>query len=70
MGFLLVEYVTVREVFIDNVQCGSTNTPFEVSNGFHTIDLGANRDYAPPSQRIDVNGEPYQAPRTTTFQPL
>ena len=70
MGFLLVEYPTVREVFIDDVQCGSTNTPFQVSNGSHRIHLGTSHHYTPSSRTIQVNGEPYQAPKTASFQPL
>lgn len=69
MGFLLVEYPTVREVFIDDVQCGSTNTPFQVSNGYHRIDLGTRQNYDPSFRRVEVNGEPYAAPKTTSFQP-
>lgn len=70
MGFLLVEYPTVRQVFIDDVQCGLTNTPFQVSNGSHRIDLGPNQTYSPSFRRVEVLGEPYQAPKTTSFQPL
>ena len=70
MGFLLIVYPTAREVFIDDVQIGFTNTPFQVSNGNHRIDLGTNRDYTPSIRRVEVRGEPYAAPRTTSFQPL
>jgi hypothetical protein len=70
MGFLLIEYPTVRQVFIDDVQCGSTNTPFQVPNGYHRIDLGTNQNYAPSFRRVEVRGEPYQAPKTTSFRPL
>jgi len=70
MGFLLIEYPTVREVFIDDVQCGSTRTPFQVSNGYHWIDLGKNYDYSPSAQRVNVQGEPYQAPVRASFRPL
>jgi PEGA domain len=69
MGFLLVEYPTVREVFIDGVQFGRTNTPLQVSNGYHCIDLGTSYDYSPSVQRVKVQGEPYQAPITASFQP-
>jgi hypothetical protein len=69
MGFLLVEYPIVRKVFIDGVQCGATNTPFQVSNGYHRVDLGTNQDYRPPGQTVEVGGEPYQAPATIAFQP-
>ncbi len=69
MGFLLVEYPTVRQVFIDDVQAGSTNMPFQVPNGYHRIDLGPNRNYAPSFRRVEVYSEPYAAPKTTSFQP-
>ena len=69
MGFLLVEYPTVRRVFIDDVQSGSTNTPFQVPNGRHIIDLGPNPNYAPSFRRVEVRGEPYEAPKTTSFDP-
>jgi hypothetical protein len=70
VGFLLVEYPSVREVFVDGVQCGLTKAPFQISNGYHSVDLGANRDYTPSSLRVRVQGEPYQAPVTASFQPL
>lgn len=69
MGFLLIEYPMVRQVFIDDVQAGLTNTPFQVSNGYHWIDLGMDYDYSPSTQRVKVEGEPYQAPITASFQP-
>jgi hypothetical protein len=70
MGFLLIEYPTDRQVFIDDVQAGSTNTPFPVPNGYHRIDLGTYQNYAPSFRRVEVDGEPYQAPKATSFQPL
>jgi hypothetical protein len=69
MGFLLVEYPTDRQVFIDDVQCGLTNDPFQVSNGSHRITLGTYQNYAPSFRRVEVRGEPYQAPKTTSFEP-
>jgi hypothetical protein len=69
MGFLLVEYPTVRKVFIDDVQAGATNTPFQVPNGRHRIDLGPNQNYEPSFRRVEVRGEPYEAPKTTSFDP-
>jgi hypothetical protein len=69
MGFLLVEFPTVREVFIDDVQCGATNTACQVSNGFHRVDLGTPEDYMPSFRRVEVRGEPSQAPKTTSFLP-
>jgi hypothetical protein len=67
MGFLLVEYATTRKVFIDNVQCGSTNTPFQVPNGRHVVALGPNQNYRPAFRRVEVRSEPYAAPKTTSF---
>jgi hypothetical protein len=69
MGFLLVEFPTVRDVFIDDVQAGKTKTPFQVSNGFHRVDLGTGQDYIPSRRRVEVRGEPYPAPKTTSFMP-
>ena len=69
MGFLLVEYPMVRKVFIDGMPCGATKTPFQVSNGYHQVDLGPDLDYSPYTQRVRVQGEPYQAPITASFQP-
>lgn len=69
MGFLLVEYPTDRKVYIDDAQCGVTNTPFEVPDGRHRIDLGPNDNYEPSFRRVDVQGEPYQSPKTTSFDP-
>jgi hypothetical protein len=69
MGFLLVEYPTDRNVYIDDEQCGRTNTPFQVPNGRHTIDLGPLQNYAPSFRRLVVRSEPYEAPKTTSFDP-
>jgi hypothetical protein len=52
------------------VQIGSTKTPFQVSNGYHSVDLGTNQNYTPSSQRVRVQGEPYQAPVRASFQLL
>jgi PEGA domain len=70
MGFLLIEYPTDRQVFVDDEQVGMTNTPFQVPNGYHRIDLGTYQNYAPSFRRVEVSGEPYQAPKTTSFEPL
>jgi hypothetical protein len=70
MGFLLVEYPTDRQVFIDDVQAGMTNTPFQVPNGIHRIELGLLQNYTPSFRRVEVDGEPYAAPKTTSFTPL
>lgn len=69
MGFLLVEYPTDRKVYIDDEPCGTTNTPFEVPNGRHVIDLGSLENYVPSFRRITVQSEPYEAPKTTSFDP-
>jgi hypothetical protein len=70
MGFLLIEYPTDRQVFVDDEQVGMTNTPFQVSNGYHRIELGLIQNYAPSFRRVEVRSEPYQAPKTTSFEPL
>lgn len=70
MGFLLVEYPTVREVFVDGVQYGMTKTPFQISTGYHRIDLGPSNDYTPSSRRVEISGEPSAAPVRTSFKPL
>jgi hypothetical protein len=70
MGFLLVEYPTIRQVFVDDMQCGVTKTPFQLPNGFHRIDLGPNNDYTPSSRHVQISGEPSAAPVQTSFNPL
>ncbi|HWL41083.1 MAG TPA: hypothetical protein VNO75_12690 [Gemmatimonadaceae bacterium] len=67
MGWLLVRFPTVRQVCIDDAQCGVTNTPLEVPNGHHRVDLGPVLDYSPAARNVVVQGEPYSAPVTTTF---
>ncbi len=69
MGFLLVEYPTDREVFIDGDQVGRTQVPIEVGNGLHEIRLGSGSDYSPPIQTVEVLGEPYDDPKTISFVP-
>jgi len=70
MGWLLVAFPTVRQVCIDDTQCGMTNTPFQVSNGHHRVDLGPLLDYSPAKRSVVVRGEPYSAPVTTAFSEL
>ena len=69
MGFLLVEYPTVRAVYVDDMQYGETRIPFQVSNGNHWIDLGPGNDYTPAFQRVEISGEPSAAPIRAFFMP-
>jgi hypothetical protein len=69
MGFLLVEYPTEQEVFIDGDQSGRTGVPFEVANGQHEVRLGAEGNYSPRVQVVEVLGEPYDDPKTISFLP-
>jgi hypothetical protein len=67
--FLLVEYPTDRAVWVDDQRCGFTNTPIQVGEGHHKIDLGPRANYTPPSQLVEVRGCPYEAPKTISFSP-
>jgi hypothetical protein len=69
MGFLLVEYPTDREVFIDGDQVGRTKVPIEVANGLHEVRLGTGSDYSPQMQTVEVLGDPYDDPKTISFAP-
>jgi hypothetical protein len=70
-GSVLVFWPTVRDVYIDNKLCGTTNAPFDVEIGRHDIDLGAPADYDPPSRKIAVRAmhSPLN-PLRVTFTPV
>jgi hypothetical protein len=70
LGFLLVKYPGRRDVSIDGTQVGITNTPIEVGDGHHLIELAPGVPYVPPAQNVEVDGEPETAPNTISFSPL
>ena len=67
--FLLVQYPADRPVWVDDQKCGFTNVTIQVGEGHHTVDLGPNADYTPPSQFVEVRGCPEEAPKTISFSP-
>jgi len=67
MGYLLVKYQSERDVFVDDEQCGKTNDPFETDDGKHKISLGPGDLYRPLMQKVVVQGEPYENPKTIQF---
>lgn len=67
--FLLVQYPTERDVWVDDQRCGRTNVPIRVGEGHHQINLGPSLDYTPPSQTVEVRGCPAVAPKTISFSP-
>lgn len=70
LGFLYVAYPGSRDVYIDGSQVGTTNTPIEVADGHHQIALAQGVACSPPTQNIEVDGEPETAPKSISFSPL
>ncbi|HXA17477.1 MAG TPA: hypothetical protein VN380_10810 [Thermoanaerobaculia bacterium] len=57
-AWVLVTFPSVRDVYVDSVRFGKTNTAFGVQLGTHTIDLDVPKDYQPPQIVVLVDGTP------------
>jgi hypothetical protein len=67
-GWVLVTFPAVRDVYVDGVRCGKTNTAFNVQLGTHTFDLDIPNDYAPPKIVALIDGTPV-TPTVVAFLP-
>jgi hypothetical protein len=63
MEYVVVRYPDVRNVRIDGQVAGRTRDTLMVDKGHHIFDLGAPRDYQPPSVEKDIQN-------TTSVSPL
>lgn len=51
--YILVDFVEVREILIDDVACGyKTGDVVEIEPGTHTLSLKGQRNYTPPQQDV------------------
>ena len=62
--FIVVNFAEDTPVYVDGIECGTSNAKFIVETGTHTFDLGPRPDYAPRSQTATIVGataaQPYQ----------
>ncbi|MGH8488709.1 MAG: hypothetical protein ACREXS_07590 [Gammaproteobacteria bacterium] len=63
MEYVKVVYPTNRFVFIDGEKGGISNDVLRVEAGTHVFDLGNQKNYAPQSQEVEVEG-------TTVLKPM
>jgi hypothetical protein len=68
-GWVLVTFLTVRNVYVDGVRCGETNTAFNVQLGTHTLDLDEPKDYTPAQIVALIDGTPVN-PTIVAFLPI
>lgn len=66
--FILVEFVTVREVVIDGHASGyKTGEVIELAPGTHTISLAGKKNYNPAIQNVTPTGTSPIQPRIVHF---
>jgi hypothetical protein len=68
-AWVLVTFPSVRDVYVDSVRFGETNTAFSVQLGTHTIDLDEPKDYQPPQIVALIDGTPVK-PTVVPFLPI
>jgi hypothetical protein len=68
-GWVLVTFSSLRDVYVDGVRFGKTNTAFSVQLGTHTIDLDVPKDYQPPQIVALIDGTPV-TPTVVAFLPI
>ena len=68
-SWVLVTFPSVRDVYVDSVRFGKTNTAFSVPLGTHTIDLDVPKDYKPPKIVALIDGTP-TTPTVIAFLPI
>ncbi len=57
-AWIIVTFPSVRDVYVDGVRFGKTNTAFSVQLGTHTVDLDVPRDYTPVQVVALIDGTP------------
>lgn len=67
MEHVFVTYPTNRYVYIDDEQCGYTNSVLNVDAGTHTFTLGPYSNYKPESQVVRVEGTSVLDPLQIVF---
>lgn len=68
-GWVIVPFPVVRDVYVDDVRCGQTNTSFSVQLGTHKFDLDVPKDYQPAVIEASIDGTPVN-PTVVTFLPI
>ncbi len=68
-AWVIVTFPKVRDVYVDGVRSGKTNTAFNVQLGHHTFDLDEPKDYKPAKIALLIDGTPVN-PTVIEFLPL
>jgi hypothetical protein len=68
-GWVLVTFPSVRDVYVDGVRFGKTNTSFNVQLGTHTFDLDVPNDFKPAQIVALIDGTPVK-PTVVAFLPI
>ncbi len=70
LQYVRVKYYRSRNVYIDGVKNGKSNTILRVDAGTHVFDLGPKPNYSPPSIRKKVSGTTAIRPLELRFEPV
>jgi hypothetical protein len=68
--FFRAKYPEKRDVFVDGVRMGQTNSRIEIGKGTYTINLGAPRDYRPKWRRPTIENTSPEEPFILTFEKI
>lgn len=68
-GWVLVTFPEVRNVYVDGVRSGKTNTAFSVQLGKRIFDLDVPKDYTPDEIEALIDGTPVN-PTVVAFLPI
>ena len=69
LQFVRINYYRSRNVYIDGVLGGKTNTIMRVDQGTHVFDLGPDPNYCPEQYRKRVKGTTAISPLVLEFEP-
>ncbi len=68
--WMVVQYPTLRDVFIDGKRAGQTNKPLMVREGTQEVHLGQPVDYTPRKRRVTVTDTSEALPKEISFTPV
>lgn len=70
MEYVIVNYPTNRNVFIDGEKNGRTNESLRVEAGTHIFDIGPLKNYKPGSRKVTVSDTSVLKPKKITFSKI